>query len=78
METTPPNPNNPEYVDWVETAVDTYLRDMPTIVLTEELHVITMNEEYWTGWPNENDPYIAPYPCWNDFTLAVYHVQPTQ
>jgi peptide/nickel transport system substrate-binding protein len=78
METTPPNPNNPQYVDWVETAVDTYLRDMPTIVLTEELHVITMNEEYWTGWPNENDPYIAPYPCWNDFTLAVYHVQPTQ
>lgn len=78
MEKTPPSATDPTYVDWVTTAVDTYLRDMPTIVLTEELHVITMSETYWTGYPTGDDPYIAPYPCWNDFTLAVYHVQPTQ
>ena len=78
MEQTPPDPTDPQYVEWVQTAVDAYLRDMPTIVLTEELHVITMSEEYWTGWPTENDPYIAPYPCWNDFTLAIYMIQPTQ
>ena len=63
-------PPTPSTSRWVKTAVDTYLRDMPTIVLAEELHVITMNEEFWTGWPNEDDPYIAPYPCWNDFTLV--------
>lgn len=78
MEKTPPDPNNPQYVEWVTTAVETYLRDMPTIVLAEELHVVTMNETYWTGWPTAEDPYIAPYPCWNDFTVALYHIKPTQ
>jgi peptide/nickel transport system substrate-binding protein len=78
MEKTPPDPNDPTYVDWVTTAVDTYLRDMPTIVLAEELHVVTMNETYWTGYPTSDDPYIAPYPCWNDFTLTVFEVEPVQ
>lgn len=78
MEANVPSTTNPEYVAWVEEATDIYLRDMPTIVLTEELHVVTMNENYWTGFPTSDDPYIAPYPCWLDFTLAVYHLEPTQ
>ena len=78
MEATPPDTGNAAYVEWAKEAMDIFLRDMPTLIISEELHVITMNETYWTGWPNENDPYIAPYPCWNDFTLAIFHVQPTQ
>lgn len=78
MEKTSPAPTDPAYVEWVKTAVDTYLRDMPSIILTEELHVVTMNETYWTGYPTADDPYIAPYPCWNDFTLAVFRIKPTQ
>jgi len=78
MEKTAPDPNSPQYVEWVETAVDAYLRDMPTIILTEELHVITMNETYWTGYATAEDPYIAPYPCWNDFTLAPFRITPVQ
>ncbi|MBN1875342.1 MAG: ABC transporter substrate-binding protein [Anaerolineae bacterium] len=78
MEKTPPFLTNPEYVKWAETAIDIYLRDMPTIVLAEELHVVTMNETYWTGYPTSEDPYVAPYPCWNDFTMTVFHVKPTQ
>jgi len=78
MEKTSPDPNSPQYVEWVKTAVDAYLRDMPTIVLTEELHVITMNETYWTGYPTSEDPYVAPYPCWNDFALAPFRITPVQ
>ena len=78
MEKVAPSPNDPQYVEWVTTAVDTYLRDMPTIVLAEELHVITMNETYWTGYPTSEDPYIAPYPCWNDFTLVPFRITPVQ
>jgi peptide/nickel transport system substrate-binding protein len=78
MEQTAPSPDDPQYVEWVETAVDTYLRDMPSIILTEELHVVTMNETYWTGYPTSENPYIAPYPCWNDFTLAVFEIQPVE
>jgi peptide/nickel transport system substrate-binding protein len=76
MEMTPPDPSNRQYVEWVKTAVETYLAEMPTIVLAEELHVVTMNETYWTGYPTSDDPYIAPYPCWNDFTYAVFKVKP--
>ncbi len=78
MEKTPPDFNNPEYVEWVETALDVYLREMPTLIIAEELHVITMNDSYWTGWPTAEDPYIAPYPCWSDFTLAIYRIKPTR
>ncbi|MDF1515255.1 MAG: hypothetical protein P1S60_15710, partial [Anaerolineae bacterium] len=78
METTPPDTNNPQYVEWAQEAMDIYLRDMPTLIISEELHVITMSETYWTGWPTSEDPYISPYPCWNDFTLAIFHVKPTQ
>jgi peptide/nickel transport system substrate-binding protein len=78
MEKTAPDPNNPDYVKWVETALDVYLREMPTLIIAEELHVITMNDSYWTGWPTADDPYIAPYPCWSDFTLALYRITPTR
>jgi hypothetical protein len=78
MEATPPSTTDPTYVSWVVEATDIYLRDMPTIILAEELHVIPANETYWTGWANEDDPYVAPYPCWQDFTIAVFHLEPTQ
>mgnify|MGYP006312466255 FL=1 len=78
MEQTPPDTENPQYVEWAKEALDIYLQEMPTLILSEELHVITMNETYWTGWPTADDPYIAPYPCWNDFTLAVFEIEPAQ
>ncbi len=78
MEVTPPDINNPDYVAAVETAMDIYMREMPQLIIAEELHVITMNDSYWTGWPNSDDSYIAPYPCWSDFTLAIYRIKPTR
>jgi peptide/nickel transport system substrate-binding protein len=78
MEAHVPSLDDPEYVAMARQALDIYLRDLPTINLAEELHVIPMNETFWTGWPNEDDPYIAPYPCWQDFALVVFHLEPTQ
>ena len=78
MEQTAPDPNNPEYVEWVKTATEIYMREMPTLVIAEELHVIAMNDSYWTGWPTADDPYVAPYPCWSDFTLVPYRITPTR
>ena len=70
--------DDPDYVAAVETAMDIYMREMPQLIIAEELHVITMNDSYWTGWPNSDDSYIAPYPCWSDFTLAIYRIKPTR
>jgi peptide/nickel transport system substrate-binding protein len=78
MEASVPSTTDPEYVEWARTALDVYLRDMPTINLAEQLHVIPMNETFWTGWPTEEDPYVAPYPPWQDFGLVVHHLKPTQ
>ena len=72
------DPNNPEFVKWVETALEVYMREMPTLVIAEELHIIAMNDSYWTGWPTADDPYVAPYPCWSDFTLVPYRITATR
>ena len=58
-------------------AVEIYLQDVPELMLTEELHVVTFNDTYWTGWPSAADPYVAPYPCWEAFNTVLYHLQPT-
>lgn len=67
-----------EYMDLAVQAVDIYLRDMPEVMLTEELHVVTTNETYWTGWPDAEDPYVAPYPPWEASNLVIHHLEPTQ
>jgi peptide/nickel transport system substrate-binding protein len=72
------SPDNQKYMDDAAQALDIYLRDMPEIMLLEELHVVTFNNTYWKGWPNEKDPYAAPYPPWEAWYLIVNRIQPTQ
>lgn len=78
MEAMIPDRNNPAYVEQVIAATKIYLEDMPTIILAEELHVIPGNQTYWTGYPNEDDPYVAPFPCWRDIFLMTLKLKPVQ
>jgi peptide/nickel transport system substrate-binding protein len=71
-----PDPNS-EYMKLAVQATDIYLRDVPEIMLTEELHVVTANNTYWTGFMNKADPYAAPYPCWEAFYMAMFKLKPT-
>ncbi|MGI9146579.1 MAG: ABC transporter substrate-binding protein [Chloroflexota bacterium] len=71
-------PDNAKYMDDAAKALDIYLRDMPEIMLLEELHVVTFNTTYWKNWPSEKDPYAAPYPPWEAWYLIVNKIQPTQ
>ncbi len=48
--------DNTRYTDLVSQAVDIYLRDMPEIMLLEELNVVVYNEKYWKGWSGGEDP----------------------
>jgi peptide/nickel transport system substrate-binding protein len=78
MEAIPADPaQDSAYMDLTVQAVEIYLREMPEIMLTEELHVVTHNTTYWTGYPNSEDPYIAPYPCWEAINLLVHRLEPT-
>ena len=54
------------------------LRDLPQIEILEELHVVTFNDTYWTGWPTAADPYVAPYTPWEAFNLVIHHLKPAQ
>jgi peptide/nickel transport system substrate-binding protein len=78
MEKMPGSLDNARYVELANQALDIYLQDMPEIMLLEELHVIDFNETYWTGWPGQEDPYVAPYPCWEAWNLIVHTIKPTQ
>jgi peptide/nickel transport system substrate-binding protein len=79
MEAMPPGkPDDPKYMDLATRALDIYLSDMPEIMLAEELHVVTFNHTYWTGWPSAEDPYVAPYPPWEAWRLIVHRIQPAK
>ncbi len=61
----------------VREAIDIYLRDVIEITLSEERHVRVYNYHYWTGWPNSEDPYVAPYALWASIMLALLRIEPT-
>jgi len=78
MEAIPGATDNKEYVSLANKALDIYLRDMPELMLLEELHVVQFNDTYWTGWPGKSDPYAAPYPCWEAWNLIVHNLKAVQ
>lgn len=78
METLSPSATNPEYIALTQQAIDIYLRDLPQVYLSDEMHVLTFNEHYWTGWAGEGDPYVAPYSLWAAFLLELIKIEPTQ
>jgi peptide/nickel transport system substrate-binding protein len=78
MEARQPSASDPEYMDLVKDATRILLADMPQVTLIEELHAITFNTTYWTGFPNAEDPYAAPFVPWNGFSLIVDRLQPRQ
>lgn len=77
MEAMSPSVDDAAYVELWREAADIWLRDLPEIVLAEERHVWTFNARCWTGWPNEDDPYIAPYDVWGAFIQAVLNLKST-
>jgi len=71
-----PDRSDPKYMENVVAATKIVLDDMPAIVLAAELHVIPGNYTYWTGYPNSDNPYTAPFPCWRDIFLMTLQLKP--
>jgi peptide/nickel transport system substrate-binding protein len=76
MEARQPSPDDPEYMALVKDATRILLDDMPQVTLIEELHAITFNTTYWTGFPSAKDPYAAPFVAWNGFSLIRDRLKP--
>jgi peptide/nickel transport system substrate-binding protein len=78
MDTIPPSPKDQKYMDLTRRAIEIYLRDLPQIYISDEMHVVTFNEYYWTGWAGGNDPYVAPYSLWAGFLLEILNLKPAR
>lgn len=78
MEQMQPSPDDPEYMELVKQATEIFARDLPEIPLAEELHTVVFNTTYWTGYPNAENPYVAPYLPWEGFALVIHNLEPTQ
>jgi len=76
MDTVLPSPTDKGYTDLVRQAIEIYLRDVVEITVSEETWLRCNNNTYWTGWPSEKNPYVAPYDLWAGFLLAQLKVQP--
>ena len=73
-----PSPTDAAYIELVKQATEIFARDLPEIPLVEEFHTLVFNSTYWTGWPNAEDPYIAPYIPWEGFAQVVHRLEPRQ
>lgn len=78
MESRRPSPTDADYMALVREATAIVMRDMPQVSITEEMHTLTMNTTYWTGWPSAADPYVAPFPAWDGFALVIHRLKPRQ
>ncbi len=78
MDAAPADPDpKSAYMQDAAAALTIALRDLPQIDMLEELHVVTFNNTYWTGWPSAADPYVAPYTPWEAFNLVIHHLKPS-
>lgn len=73
-----PSTKNPKYVSLFKQALGMYLKNMPDIVLTEELQTTVFNTRYWTGWPTRKNPYMPPYNAWDGFAQVIDRLQPAK
>ena len=78
MDAAPADPDPASaYMKDAAAALTIALRDLPQIDMLEELHVVTFNNTYWTGWPSAADPYVAPYTPWEAFNLVIHNLKPS-
>jgi len=78
MEARQPSAKDGAYMDLVRKATSIVMRDTPQVALVEEVHAVTFNTTYWTGWPSAQDPYVAPYQPWEGFALVIDHLKARQ
>jgi peptide/nickel transport system substrate-binding protein len=49
---------SPQVMELWHKAMEIWLRELPSVPMTQWYHRIPMNTTYWAGWPTEEDPYL--------------------
>jgi peptide/nickel transport system substrate-binding protein len=65
-------------IDIFKRAMNVWLPELPDITLTKFHHRIGHNTTYWTGWPDEKDPYVNGAGWHLTWGMIVPRLNPTQ
>jgi peptide/nickel transport system substrate-binding protein len=64
-------PDDPQNIDLYKQAVTILLRDLPVIPFVQAPALVPFNDQYWTGWPNADNPWNMPVSWWATFNLVI-------
>ena len=70
--------DDPKMFSLFHQAMEIWLKELPDKPLVSFYHRNPINHTYWTGWPNEDDPYVNDANWHKTFLLIVLRLQPTQ
>ncbi len=70
-------PSDPKTYDQFHRAMEIWLRDLPFVPLIQWTHDIAQNTTYWTGWPTDEDPYVAGALWYWTAVRILDHLEPT-
>ncbi|MBX6771617.1 MAG: ABC transporter substrate-binding protein [Chloroflexi bacterium] len=70
-------PSDPRLQSLFHAAMEIWLRELPDIPLVQYYHRIPVSTAYWTGWPNEANPYINLANWHRTFELIVLSLRPS-
>ena len=70
--------DDPEMFPLFHQAMEIWLKELPDIPLSSYYHRNPINHTYWTGWPNEDNPYTNDANWHKTLLLMLLRLQPTQ
>lgn len=53
-----PSPDDPRYMDLYLSAMEIWLDNLVDCPIQQWMHRIPMSTTYWTGWPDQDNPYV--------------------
>ncbi len=70
--------SDPKFMSLYHQAMEIWIQELPGIPLVQHYLYMPVNTTYWTGWPDENNPYIDPSNWHRTSTLFIHTLTPTQ
>jgi peptide/nickel transport system substrate-binding protein len=71
-------PEDPKTLDLFKQAMAIWIKELPDVGLVQWFHRIPTNTTYWTGWPDESNPYINSCYWHRTSPLWINTIKPTQ
>jgi len=70
--------DDPKTMDIFTKAMDIWVSEMPDVYLGQLIIRYPMSTEYWTGWPDQKNPYGFPHSWQEELEKTFINLQPTQ